>query len=91
MAMNGANVRLQIDELALHGFSPGDGPTIAAALQDQLAALLRTEGIPASLHQGAHMAMVPGGDIGATASSDPVVAGHEIAQAIFSSLQEATQ
>lgn len=90
MAMNGARVRLQIDQLALHGFAPGDDAAIAAALQDHLGALLWTEEIPALLRQGGHTTTLSGGDIGATASSDPVAAGHEIARAIFSGLQGAT-
>ena len=76
--MNGARVRLQIDQLALHGFAAGDAAAIALALRDRLGALIANQGAPASL---------PSGQITATAASEPAAAGDEIARAIFRSLQ----
>ena len=85
--MNGARVRLQIDQLALHGFAAGDAAAIALALRDRLGALMANQGVPASLRRGGHIATLPSGQITATAASEPAAAGDEIARAIFRSLQ----
>lgn len=85
--MNGARVRLRIDQLALHGFAAGDAAAIALELQDRLGALIEDQGVPTSLRRGGRIATLPSGRIAATAASEPATAGHEIARAIYNSLQ----
>ena len=61
--MKPKNIELNIEELVLHGFSPGDRYGIGEAVERELTRLLADRGVPESLAQGGEVASVDGGAI----------------------------
>lgn len=56
-----SGVALSIEELILVGFAPADRYRIAEAVQQELARLLTSEGIPPALTQGGDIPWIDGG------------------------------
>lgn len=50
------SIELRIEELILHGFSPGDHHRIGAAVERELGHLLSERGLPAALGRGGRTA-----------------------------------
>ena len=50
------NIELHIEELVLHGFSPGDRYRIGEAVEQELTRLLADRGVPQSLAEGGEIA-----------------------------------
>jgi hypothetical protein len=48
--MRRPNVALNIDELVLHGFAPGDRHRVAAAMQREMTRLIAAHGVPDAWH-----------------------------------------
>ena len=55
------DIELDIDELVLHGFAPGDGDQIGAAIRRELARLFAEQGLPAGLGTGGAVPRLDGG------------------------------
>jgi hypothetical protein len=81
--MRQANVELQIEELVLEGFDPGDGHVIGAAVERELARLLTEEGVPPSLVENSRVPHVDGGSFELERASDAQIIGARLAQAVY--------
>ena len=62
------DIELDIDELVLHGFAPGDRAGIAGAVQSELTRLFAEHGVPARLNTSS---MIPHLDGGSSAGKCP--------------------
>lgn len=81
------NIELTIEQLVLHGFSPGDRHRIGTAIQQELARLLAEQGVPPGVAQGKTIGKLDGGAFEMKAGTPPRVIGAQIAQAIYGGLQ----
>jgi hypothetical protein len=85
-------VDLQIDELVLHGFRPGDRYEIAAAIEQELVRLLGASGAPPALldsaasEKGLATDQIDSGSFTLPRDARPATVGEEVARAIHRSL-----
>jgi hypothetical protein len=83
-------IELNIDELVLHGFPPGERYAIADAVEQTLSQLLTeqiaNEGIPDSLANNSRRAHVDGGSFNVETGAKSGAIGGQIAQNIHQGL-----
>lgn len=79
----GARVNLDIEELVLHGFSPGDRHRIGQAVEFELARLITERGVPASLSREGELARMDGGTFDMSPNSRPEVVGGQVARSVY--------
>ncbi len=84
--MKPKNIELHIEELVLHGFSPGDRHHIGEAMEHELARMLADRGVPESLAQGGEIASVDGGAFEVAPGSRAEVVGAQVAKAVYGGL-----
>jgi len=80
------NIELHIEELVLHGFSPGDRYRIGEAVEQELTRLLADRGVPQSLAEGGEIASVDGGAFEVAPGARAEVVGVEVAKAVHGGL-----
>lgn len=84
-------LEIHIDELVLHGFSPGDRYPIADAVERELTRLFIQEGLPPSLAHAAEIARIDGGAFRVAAvgkqESKQESTGAHVARAIYGGLR----
>ena len=85
--MKPKNIELNIEELVLHGFSPGDRHRIGEAVERELTRLLADRGVPQSLAQGGEVASVDGGAFEVAEGSRADVVGAQVAKAVYGGLR----
>jgi hypothetical protein len=78
-----ANIELNIDELVLHGFAPGDRYRIAAAVERELARLFAEHGVPPSLLTGGDLASLDGDAFQVVPGAKPDAIGSQVAQSVY--------
>ncbi len=83
------NVQVNIEELVLHGFDPGDRHRIGAAVERELARLFAEENLPSTFTQGGHVARLDGGAIQVAAGAPADRIGSQIAQAVYGGVKRA--
>jgi hypothetical protein len=83
------DVELDIDELVLHGFAPGDGDQIGAAIRRELARLFAEQGLPAGLGTGGAVPRLDGGGFQVAAGATTDIIGAQVAQAVYGGLAQA--
>lgn len=76
-------IDLHIEELVLHGFSPGDRYRIGEAVELELTRLITEHGIPSSLSQGGELARMNGGTFNMSPNSRAEVIGARAAQSVY--------
>jgi hypothetical protein len=81
------NIELHIEELVLHGFSPGDRYRIGEAVEQELTRLLADRGVPQSLERGGEVASVDAGAFEVAAGSRADVVGGQVAKAVYGGLR----
>ena len=81
-----ANVELNIEELVLHGFSPGDRLRIGDAVQRELVRLFAEQGVSQSLAQGSEAEKVDGGSFNFNMGSRPDIVGTQVARSVYGGL-----
>ena len=86
--MKPKNIELNIEELVLHGFSPGDRHRIGEAVEQELTRLLADRGVPQSLAQGGEVASVDGGAIEVASGARAQVVGAQVARAVYGGLRQ---
>ncbi len=79
------NIEIEIGELVLHGFAPGDRVSIGEAVQRELTRLLAERGL-ASMNQSVEIVRVNGGTFDVRPGSKSQAVGAQIAQSIFQGL-----
>ena len=85
--MTPKNIELNIEELVLHGFAPGDRYRIGEAVEQELTRLLADQGVPESLAQGGEVANVDGGAFEVATGSRADVVGAQVAKAVYGGLR----
>jgi hypothetical protein len=80
------NIELNIEELALDGFAPGDRYRIAEAVERELARLFAERGAPPSLMRGGEVARLDGGTFEAARDSSATAIGSQVAHAVYRGL-----
>jgi hypothetical protein len=81
-----ARVELNIDELVLDGFAPGDRHRLADAFHVELARLLGERGVPSSLHSRAGQLALDAGGFRLPPGARPEAAGVQAARVLYASL-----
>jgi hypothetical protein len=81
------NIVIEIDELVLHGFPPGDRYRIGEAVQAELARIFAERGLPDAWRGGGAAARLDGGSFDARRPGEAVGGG--IANAVMSALAAA--
>jgi hypothetical protein len=81
------SIELRIEELVLHGFSPGDRHRIAEAVQWELTRLLADPAMRASLAIPRATARLDGGSFQLVANSKPEAIGVQVAQSLHRGLE----
>lgn len=80
------DIELQIEELMLHGFAPGDRYRIGDAMKRELARLFAEQGTPPSLAQEREVARLDGGAFEMKPDSKAEAIGVQVAQAVYGGL-----
>jgi len=80
-------IEVDIEELVLHGFAPGDRHRIAEAVEQELSRLLADRGVPESLERGGEVASVDGGAFEVAPGSRAEVVGAQVARAVYGGLR----
>ena len=80
------DIELDIDELVLHGFAPGDSEHIGAAIQHELARLFAEQGMPAGLSTSGAIPRLDGGAFPVAANATTTTIGAQVAQAVYGGL-----
>jgi len=86
--MKPKNIELNIEELVLHGFSPGDRHHIGEAVERELTRLLADRGVPQSLEHGGEIEHVDGGAFEVAPDSRAQVVGAQVAKAVYGGLRQ---
>jgi len=88
--INPKSVELHIDELVLHGFSPGDRYAIAEAVENELSQLFAeqfaTQGVPPCFAQNSEPARVDVGAFNVAPGSNGNSIGNQIARSVHRGL-----
>jgi hypothetical protein len=84
--MNRANVELHIEELVLHGFSPGDRYRIAGAVEVELARLIAEQGLSPQFVHSAEVDRIDAGGFEMAPDSRGEAVGGQIAQSVHGGL-----
>ncbi|MEH2273102.1 MAG: hypothetical protein V7K68_32550 [Nostoc sp.] len=79
------NINIDIEKLVLEGMSisPSQGRKLQAAVETELARLLRTEGVPHNWASGGVVSHVPSGAIQVKPGSNPTQMAQQIAQTVY--------
>jgi hypothetical protein len=80
------DIELDIDELVLHGFAPGDRAGIAGAVQSELARLFAEHGVPARLNTSSMIPHLDGGSFPVAAGASPAGIGAQVARMVYGGL-----
>ncbi len=81
-----SNIEVDIEELVLYGFAPGDRYRIGDAVERELTRLFAEQGTPPSLNQDAAIARLDGGAFDVRTESKAPTVGAQIAQAVYGGL-----
>src|SRR5712664_1487224 len=82
------SIELHIEELVLHGLSPGDRYRIADAVEIELSRLVAEQGFLPSIIDGGEIPRLDGGTFAAARGAKPAAIGAQIAQAVYGGLSE---
>lgn len=88
---NPASIELHIEELVLHGLSPGDRYRIADAVEIELSRLIAEPGFLPSMIDGDEIVRLDGGTFAAARGAKPAAIGAQIAQAVYGGLRQHTR
>ena len=86
MTVTPSSIEVYIEELVLHGFTPGDRYGISEAMTGELTRLLTTQGLPASFGQSTEATFLDAGSFRVAQSAGPRAVGAQVAQAIHQKL-----
>jgi hypothetical protein len=76
-------VDLHIEELVLHGFSPGDHHRIGKAVELELTRLFTEQGVPSSLSRNGELTRMDGGTFSMSLDSRAEVIGGQVARSVY--------
>lgn len=81
--MKPVNLELNVEELVLHGFTPGDRYRIGDAMERELARLFAEQGTPPSLAQEREIPRLDGGAFEVKPGSGAEAIGVQVAQVVY--------
>jgi hypothetical protein len=81
------NIELNIEELVLHGFQPGDRQRISLAVQQELSRLFAEQGVPPGLSSGGAIPSIDAGSFNSTPNAKPNAVGQQIANTVYTGLK----
>jgi len=84
--MKPMNIELHIEELALHGFAPGDRYRIGEAVERELQRLLAEQGAPALFSGPVDLTRIDAGAFNMKPDANSEMIGVQVAQAIYSGM-----
>ncbi len=82
-------IGIRIEELVLHGFPPGDRHRIGDAVEQELARLLGSQGVPLHASSGREIEEIDAGSISLAAGAHTRAIGGQIAAAVYGALGRA--
>lgn len=77
------NVEMNIEELVLHGFPPGDRHRIGEALENELSRLFVQRGVPSSLKENRRIESLGGGAFEVRPGAGPGETGVRVARIVY--------
>jgi hypothetical protein len=77
------NVELNIEELVLHGFPPGNHHRIGDAAERELSRLFAEKGVPSSLGRDVHTPRLDAGAFEMGPDLGPAAVGEQIARSLY--------
>lgn len=81
-------VKININDLVLHGFKHSDCYLISAALKSELGRLISTQGIPDAFNQDVDIAHINGGSFDIKPCSKSRSIGSQIGKSIYGGLKK---
>jgi hypothetical protein len=84
------SIEINIAELVLHGFVPGDKYRISEAIGQSLIALFKEKGIPSSLLKNNNQRVIDAGSFIMAPTAQPVAIGNLVAGSIFTAFDATT-
>ncbi|HJZ79457.1 MAG TPA: hypothetical protein VKD91_03905 [Pyrinomonadaceae bacterium] len=88
MGVTPMNIELHIEELALHGFAPGDRYRIGEAVERELQRLLAEEGAPNLFDDDVELPRIDAGAFNVKPNAKSETVGEQIAQAIYGGISQ---
>lgn len=85
------NIELHINELVLHGFSPGDRRRIGEAVRQELLRQFSERGIPDALTRQGDISRLNAGSLQMGHGAKPEKIGMQVAQAVYGSVSRGQQ
>jgi len=82
------SIELEIEELVLRGFAPGDRLRIGAAVERELGRLLSAGSLPAALSASGERPVMNGGSFELRSNAGPEAVGAQVARAIYGGLSK---
>jgi hypothetical protein len=79
-------IEINIDELVLDGFAPGDRHNIGESLQLELRRLITEQSIPGQLSRDWHVEWLDAGEFSNPVNSKPESTGNQIAKSVYKRL-----
>jgi hypothetical protein len=76
-------IRIKIDELVLHGFNYHDHRRISAAIEGELARLIRENGLPQGMNVAKEIPKIDAGSFNLSDRTNPKAIGDQIARSIY--------
>jgi hypothetical protein len=77
------NIEINIEELVLHGFKPGDRYDIGKSLEIELVRLFSEQGVPGVLSENKNLGKVDAGTFNASSNSKAESIGTQIANSVY--------
>jgi hypothetical protein len=79
------NIEINIEELVLHGFNPGDKYEIGRTMEIELARLFADQGVPGVLSENINIDRFNAGTFSASPNAKPVSIGIQTAKSVYNS------
>lgn len=76
-------IRIEIDELVLHGFNYHDHERISAAIEEELARLIRENGLPRGMNVAKEVPLIDAGSFNLSDRTNPKSIGAQVARSIY--------
>ena len=82
-----SSIEVNIEELVLHGFKPGDRYDIGKSLELELARLFTEQGLPGVLSENMNVRRVDAGTFNASLNSKAESIGSQTAKSVYKGLK----
>lgn len=87
MGLKPRAIEIRIDQLVLEGYSPADRLRIGAAVERELARMVREGGLGAGLMAGGGRAAIDAGSFTRAPQATPAAVGADVARSVYAGLK----